>query len=230
MPLHIHGRPSVDFVKAFFLNMGNNKKDGVIFTTVSNGAAELIELERPYRVSVKIVGTTKMLMHCWNNQSVQEKADSKKNSVKKKTDDLESYVLRNEKGFIVIPGLNFCAAIAGAAKSFADPVSPRKSLRDRVKAIVVPEEEYGILNGGVKTWDMLDARRVVIQRAGITRTRPCFFEGWKIEFKLMVLEPEFLQPETLFRLIENAGKFQALGDFRPTFGRFRIESFTHELI
>lgn len=206
--------------------MSVKKNAPVVLESVSNGASDLVALGNPYRATVAIVGTAKMLLHCWNNEAIAEKAAAKKGSAQKKTDDLESYVQRDEKGFIVMPTLNFCAAIREAGKSFPDPASPRKSLRDRLKAIVVPDAEYGRINGGVKTWDAVDMRRVVIQRAGITRSRPAFFEGWQIEFQIMILEPEYLPSELLFQLIENAGKFQAIGDFRPTYGRFRVGSFT----
>jgi len=207
-----------------------DKKGATILQPVSNGAKHMIELTQPYRATVKVLGTAKMLMHCWNNEAIAEKAAAKKGSDKKKTDDLESYLLRNEKGQIVMPTLNFCAGIREAGKSFPDPASPRKSLRDRLKAIVVPESEYGLINGGVKDWDFVDMRRVVIQRAGITRSRPAFFEGWTIEFQIMILEPEYLQPARLFELVESAGKFQGLGDFRPTFGRYRVAKFETEII
>lgn len=201
------------------------------FHGVSNAAKNLISFSEPYQATIKVVGTAKMLMHCWNNAAVAEKAAAKKNSEAKKTDDLESYVLRNEKGVIVMPTLNFCAAIREAGKSFSDPTSPRKSMKDRLKAIIIPVEEYGIMvsadgaNKG-KSWDFVDSRRVVIQRAGITRNRPGFYEGWSITFNIQVIEPEYLQPAKLYEIIDSAGKFQGLGDFRPTFGRFRIEGFS----
>lgn len=198
------------------------------FDPVSNGAKMLIEQSLPYRATVTVVGTAKMLMHCWNNESIAEKSGAKKGSVQKKTDDIERYVLRDEKGRIIMPCLNFCAAIRCAAKSYADPTSPRKSMHDRVRAIVSPDAEFGVINDNATTWDFVDMRRVVIQRAGITRSRPAFYEGWKITFSLMVREPEFLPESLLYEFIENAGKFQGLGDFRPTFGRFRIEKFETE--
>lgn len=203
-------------------------KEGDIINNVSNGAKSMIDATMPYRAKVSITGTSTMLMHCWNNAAIKEKSEAKKNSITKKTDDIENYVLRNDKGLIIVPALNFCAAIRMAAKSYPDPTSPRKSLHDRIKAIVVPDKEYGLMNGGVKTWDFVDMRRVVIQRAGITRSRPAFAEGWSIEFTIMVIEPEFLSPALLSELISNAGKFHGIGDFRPTFGRFRIDSFIVE--
>lgn len=202
--------------------MANKKND--VFQGVSNGASDLLELSQPYTVAIEIQGTAKMLMHNWNNEAIAEKAASKKNSAQKKTDNLESYVLRDDQGRIVIPTLNFCASIREAGKSFADPTSPRKSMRDRLKAIIIPFEEFSIINEGVSTWDFVDTRRVVIQRAGITRSRPGFSEGWKCRFSITVLEPEFLPLPKLLEIIETAGKFQGLGDFRPTFGRYRISN------
>lgn len=198
------------------------KKKAEVFNNVSNGAKELIDMGVPYTIDVTVEGTTKMLMHTWNIEAIDEKAAAKKNSAQKKTDNIESYILRDEKGFIVMPGLNFCASIRNAGKSFADPTSPRKSMFDRLKAIIIPENEFSRINGGVKTWDFIDRRRVVVQRAGITRSRPGFYEGWKITFRITVLEPEFLPLAKLKEIMDSAGKFQGLGDFRPTFGRYRI--------
>lgn len=206
------------------------KKDGDVISPPSNGAKNFIELTQPYRAKIQVVGTTKMLMHCWNIEAIAEKAAAKKGSEVKKTDDLESYVLRDEQGRIVMPTLNFCASIRTAGKSFPDPASPRKSLHDRLRAIVVPEYEFGLVNDGAKTWDFVDMRRVVIQRAGITRSRPAFYEGWTIEFTIMILAPEYLQPARLFELVESAGKFEGLGDFRPTYGRYRVGKFDFEKI
>jgi len=198
------------------------KTKATVFEGVSNGAKEAIDQSAPYTVDITIEGTAKMLMHCWNNEAVNEKAIAKKGSAQKKTDNLESYVLRDEDDYIVIPTLNFCASIRDAGKSFADPASPRKSMRDRLKAIIVPDKEFARINNGQTQWDFVDARRVVIKMAGITRNRPGFYEGWRATFRIMVLEPEFLPLAKLIEITDSAGKFNGLGDFRPTFGRYRV--------
>lgn len=196
-----------------------------VITNVSNGAQDAILSGQPYRATVQIVGTMPLLMHCWNIEAISGKANAQKGSAEKKTDNLESYVLRDDDGFIVMPTINFCASIREAGRKFPDPTSPRKSMRDLLKAIVVPETENALINDGVKVWDAVDQRRVVIQRAGITRSRPMFNTGWTMTFDVMVLEPAYLDRELLFKLIESAGKFQAIGDFRPTYGRFRVGKF-----
>lgn len=208
---------------------GKNGEADVI-DPVSNGAAALIEMEREYIATVKIVGTAKLLLHGWNIESIEEKANSKKNSVKKKTDDIESYLYRNEKNQIIMYTKNFCASIRTAGKKFQDPTSPRKSMYDLLKAIVQPYDEYSLINGGAKTYEYIDRQRVVIQRAGITRSRPAFYEGWEMEFRILISEPEYLSPDKLHEIITRAGRLEGIGDFRPSYGRYRIDNFKTELV
>ena len=202
------------------------KANGTTFVGVSDQNNRTIALMEPYKATIEIVGTAKLLFHCWNSAPPVTKV---KGGASKTYDDLESYVMRDEKGRIVIPTVNFCASIREAGKSYPDPASPRKSMRDRLNAIVVPFNEYGVMVSvdpkNTKHWDFVDSRRACIQRAGITRQRPGLFEGWKTTFEVMVLAPDYLQPEKLHEIIESAGKFQAIGDFRPSHGRYRVTSF-----
>lgn len=191
----------------------------------TNGAAGLKEFETEYIATVKITGTKNLLLHGWNIEAIEEKSKAKKNSAKKKTDDLETYIYRDKSGFIVMPCANFCASIRAAGKKFQDPTSARKSMHDLLKAIVQPHQEFARINDGVKDWEFVDRRRVTVQRAGITRSRPAFWEGWSMEFQIMILEPEYLQPDLLHRIISRAGLLEGIGDHRPTYGTYRIDSF-----
>lgn len=189
----------------------------------SNGASSGIELQQPYRVQVTIEGTAPILFHRWNCESVESKAKAKKGSAEKKTDDVESYVYRNDKRELCIPGEYLRGAIVGAAKFQQDPRSPRKSAADLFKAAVISLTPLASL--GVKDWDFMDKRRVVIQRNAITRSRPAMAEGWKATFILMVNLPEYIDRQMLNSTIAAAGKLIGLGDFRPSFGRFNVIGF-----
>lgn len=189
----------------------------------TNGGANGIELQLPYRVEVTIEGTAPILFHRWNCESVESKAKAKKGSAEKKTDDIESYVYRNEKNELCIPGEYLRGAIVGAAKYQQDPRSPRKSAMDLFKAGIISLTPLASL--GTKDWDLLDKRRVVIQRSAITRSRPCMREGWKATFVLQIQLPEYIDQALLNSTIQAAGRLIGLGDFRPSFGRFSIISF-----
>ena len=189
----------------------------------SNGAENLIELEQPYIASVELTGTADMLFHRWNCEAVEAKANAAKNSKVKKTDDVESYVWRNDDGELCIPTEYVRMAVVMAAKSIQDPRSPRKSGHDLYKASVIGLTNLSSL--GVKDWDYLDKRRVVVQRAGVNRQRPAIKEGWKASFDFLIQTPEYIPPATFHEVLNSAGKFQGVGDFRPSYGRFIVSKF-----
>lgn len=194
-----------------------------VLDPVSNGAAESIKLEQPYVASIVVEGTASILFHRWNNESVEAKSKATKNSAAKKTDDIESYVWRDQDGTLCIPGEYLRRSIIEAARFRQDPRSPRKSAMDLFKAGVVVLTELASL--GVKDWDYLDKRRVTIQRNGITRCRPAMLKGWRAQFEVQVLTPEYIDAHLLNEVTVQAGRLIGLGDFRPTFGRFQVVKF-----
>lgn len=189
----------------------------------TNGGAEVIATGQPYTVNVSVQGMADMLFHRWNCEAVDAKSKAAKNSAAKKTDDIESYVYRNEVGDLCIPGEYFRQSIIHAAKFRQDPRSPRKSAMDLYKAGVVCLTPLASLN--VADWDYLDTRRVVIQRSGVNRTRPAMKVGWRVELQLSVLLPEYIAESDLHSVLETAGRLIGVGDFRPTYGRFGIVGF-----
>lgn len=189
----------------------------------TNGARFTIDETIPYVVEVAIQGTADFLFHRWNNEAVAEKAKAAKGSKAKKSDDIESYVYRNDDGELCIPGEYLRQSIISAAKFRQDPRSPRKSAMDLFKAGVI--SITNLATTGQKQWDYEDHRRVVIQRSAITRTRPALKAGWRCTVQLMVNLPEYITESLLNEVITNAGRLIGVGDFRPTFGRFQIVKF-----
>lgn len=187
---------------------------------VTNGGETAVEASHPYRVQLQIQGACDMLMHRWNPEAVDAKAKAAKNSVAKKTDDIETYVYRNEAGELCLPGEYLRQSICMAAKFRQDPRSPRKSAHDLYKAGVQSLTQLAGL--GTDKWHYEDRRRCVVQRQGINRTRPAMREGWKADFQLIVLTPEYISPTQLHEVTTQAGALIGVGDFRPTFGRFII--------
>lgn len=189
----------------------------------TNGAESCIELQKPYRVLVELEGTCPLLFHRWNNESVEAKSKAKKGSAEKKTDDVESFLWRNSKGEVCIPGEYLRQTVIHAAKYEQDPRSPRKSMMDLMKAALVSLTE--LASTGLKEPDYLDKRRVVIQRNAVTRTRPALREGWRAGFILQVQLPEYVEAQKLNYLIQQGGRIVGLADFRPSFGRFTVTRF-----
>jgi hypothetical protein len=192
-------------------------------SNVSNDAKLDIEIQTPYMIEARIEGTSAMLFHRWSVEAVEEKANAAKGSKSKKTDNVESYIYRDAKGDVAIPSEYFRQAIIHAAKFKQDPRSPRKSAMDLYKAGIATIGELCSL--GVKEPDYMDRRRVVIQRNGITRTRPAMLAGWKCSVSLQVLLPEYINPAMMNETLQYSGRIVGVGDFRPSFGRFMVTAF-----
>jgi hypothetical protein len=190
---------------------------------VTNGALATIDISIPYIVRARIVGVADLLFHRWNCEAVDAKAKSAKGSKAKKSDDLESYVYRDDAGELALPGEYVRQSIIHAAKFRQDPRSPRKSAMDLFKAGVIGLTPLATF--GVKDWDYEHRCRVTIQRNGITRCRPALKAGWTVEVDLMVNLPEYIAPDALQDVLVNAGRLIGVGDFRPTYGRFAIRQF-----
>lgn len=129
----------------------------------SNGGSNGVELQLPYRAQITIVGTAPLLFHRWNCESVESKARAKKGSAEKKSDDVESYVYRTEKGELAIPGEYLRGAIVGAAKYQQDPRSPRKSASDLFKEQCGTARSAligcGTIGSGKVGWAMVNVAR-----------------------------------------------------------------------
>lgn len=190
---------------------------------VSNDGKSAIDTQMPYFVQATLVGVADILFHRWSCEDVAEKAAAAKGSKAKKTDNIESYVYRNEQGHLAVPGENIRQSVILAAKFRQDPRSPRKSACDLYKAGLVAMTE--LCSFGIKDWHYEHKCRVQIQRNAITRTRPALKKGWTCKVVLMVNVPEYIRPDDLCDVLTNAGRLCGLCDFRPTYGRFQVREF-----
>lgn len=205
----------------------------VIGPLPTNDAAALLAFQLPYSVEFTIQGVCPIIFHRWSNESVAEKSAAKKGSAAKKSDDVESYVYRDDAGFICIPGTYVHASISskkeGAGRYFQDPRSPRKSAADLYKAAAIPTTLLApILDAnGKKTrkWDALDERRMVVGQAAITRQRPCFNAGWQAKFTFDITLPEYVNDQDFLAVLALAGRAVGIADSRPTYGRFQVVNF-----
>jgi hypothetical protein len=66
---------------------------------------------------------------------------------------------------------------------------------------------------------------VQVQRNAITRIRPAIKAGWEATFVMLVNLPEYVSPEMLLGLVNDAGRLNGIADFRPTYGRFQVTGF-----
>lgn len=201
-------------------------KIGLDERQTDNGAKNLVDATKPYRAQITLKGVAPILFHRWDCEKIAATGAAAKGSKSKKIDDVPSYVYRTETGHLGVPGINFTASLQEAARYESDPRSPRKSLRDLIKAAVQPLDIIAPFEPKRKDWDYEDKQRAPVQRQGITRVRPALKEGWMISFIVLVTLPQYITPELLVKLANQAGLIAGLCDHRPTYGRFTVSGFS----
>jgi hypothetical protein len=177
-------------------------------------------------IECEITGIAPLLQ----NKFDVDKHGANKSKQKKKTydptEEAEKLVHRDENGIVVEPSEHIYAALVKTSSSFV--FEGKKSFKDITRAGVLIEPFYIPLldkdGNSRKTWDEIDARGVVIQRARVVKWRPAYHIGWKLRFKLIIIDDDNLSVSTLNEIITKAG-MNGIGDYRPRFGRFIVTSF-----
>jgi len=174
------------------------------------------------KLTVTISGVRPLLMH--SPQSIGSEKSSKKSSNYDPEEEAKNGLYIGKDGVIGVPGLAVLAALRKAATEHKAKGRGRKTLKDFVYSGIQIDEE--LIRITPQEWEV-DARPAVVQRARIMRWRPKFTD-WKLTFTISIVDPSVWDPITVLNVLEDAGKFVGLLDFRPLFGTFKVESFVGE--
>jgi len=170
------------------------------------------------RYLVEIKGVKPLLMHAPTGIGDNPKLRRGEHLPPEK--EAEQYLYKDPEGNIIIPSINIKAMLRDAGRNYK--VSGRRTtFGAMIRAGIDVEPFYVPLkhNG----WEV-DVRSVVVQRSRIPRARPRFDE-WSLEFTIVNKDPTILLRDTMKRIVEDAGKWYGLGDFRPEFGLFEVVKF-----
>ena len=128
----------------------------------------------------------------------------------------------SKDGVPIQPAVHIEGAIIKAARDFK--MKGRKTYSDFCKAsLIILEREIPFDNDQADKW-VIDEQPVVINRARVLCWRPRWDE-WSFHFTIRNLQPSMLDDVTLRQILEKAGNFIGVGDFRPKFGRFEVVEF-----
>jgi len=168
---------------------------------------------------VKIEGTRPLLMH--NPVDIGNKPNLRRGEHLDPKVEAESYLYKDENGNIVIPARMVKACIRGAGRNYTVRGRGKTTFGAMIRAglDILPENIPLIHNG----WKV-DIQTVVVQKNRIPRARPRFDE-WALEFKIVNKDPTIIHFDTLKKILEDAGKYYGLGDYRPEFGLFKVVKF-----
>jgi len=170
-------------------------------------------------VRVKIRGTCDYLQH---RRPLEEEDDSKRSGEIDHSKDWETAVYLDPEIGCFIPSKQLRASIVRSAVNFKiSGKGGRKTFKDLINATIEVEPDKIPL--GKEKPDYVHEEWVRIQRNQILRRRPAYKKGWEVEFTLLILD-EQMPAERLKEILEYAGRFVGVGDWRPHFGRYEIIS------
>ena len=135
--------------------------------------------------------------------------------------EAEKSIYKNAEGEIYIPSAQIEGAMIKAAVNEKIPGKRGKTYKNLVKGFVFIEPDQIIITP--QDWEM-DARAVVVQRNRVVRYRPRF-DKWKLAFDLVINEEDQIPNEVIKRILDSAGRYTGIGDYRPKFGRFMVTKF-----
>lgn len=171
------------------------------------------------KIDVKVKGTAPLLMNKFTDTSQDPGKSSRGKKVYEPADEAEKKAYRTAEGKLYLPGTHFKASMVKAGADIK--MTGRKTCKDFIKAglfvvdeeIILDQQEYEI-----------HSEPVVIQRARVMSWRPKF-KQWSCSFTIELLDEDYLNPSLVKQVLESAGRFKAVGDHRPEYGRFEIVDF-----
>jgi len=182
----------------------------------------------------KLTGVRPMLMHNGRlanplDPYVQEL--KKLTGIRKKTDEILARIMELEaRGGCYETDEGLLGQQTEAVwASFYEAAKAYRRGKDLERALIpIPETVPLQINGElvsaddfVKDLDNIDYRSVVVSRSRVMRSRP-LADNWEAVHTMELLE-DIVDEETLYPIIERAGRVVGLGDFRPRFGTFTAE-------
>jgi hypothetical protein len=170
-------------------------------------------------LDVVIKGTRPLLMHSTAGM-LKPKSNKVKSSEHDPIEEAKDCLYLNDAKKICVPSMAVLSAMRKAATQLKKAGAGKKTLKDFVFSglqiesdmIELPDQKYEI-----------DIRPVVIMRSRIMRARP-LFKNWELSFKVNIIDEQTWDAGMVRQVLEEAGKYQGLLDFRPLFGTFEVLS------
>lgn len=171
------------------------------------------------KVKVKVNGVAPLLMNKFTDTSQDPAQTNRGKKQYNPAEEAEKKTYRDEKGKLYIPSTHFKASMVKAGADIKH--SGRKTCKEFIKAGIFIEPEQIILD---QQEYEVHSEPVVIQRARVMSWRPKF-KKWSCSFVIEIADSEMLNPTLVKQVLEASGKYKAVGDHRPEYGRFTVEKF-----
>lgn len=172
-------------------------------------------------VDVTVRGTAPLLQHRFaEGDKMNDDAPIRKSGKKSYESEALNSLYLLEGGIVFQPSSHIEGAIQKAAVNFQIGGRGKKTYKDLTKSALLVSPEC--IRRKIQEYE-IDRRAVIVNRARVMRERPMFRE-WELDFEIHLLDPQ-LKPEAVRTILEHAGAYVGIGDYRPKFGRFSVLKF-----
>jgi hypothetical protein len=176
------------------------------------------------KIKVTIQGTTPLLFNRFRDVQIEGK--SKKRTGAMAESEIEDKLYQDEKGKTLLPSVYLKNCIVEASKQFKI-VGKGKSTYSKLVASTVDIAPFMIeLDAG--KYEVFRISAVNPMTRGRMMTERPKYNKWEATFEI-VLNDEQLDVSVINEILESAGKYVGIGDWRPQtkgmFGKFMITSF-----
>jgi hypothetical protein len=172
-------------------------------------------------LEVEVRGIAPLLMHRYPEENGAPKSTRRTGAPNWESEaESAKYVLPD--GTLYQPSTHIEGALIKSASNFLIAGRGKRTYKDLIKgALVVLPEAIPHVHRDHK----VDARLVVnpSTRGRIMRYRPRL-DRWSLAFTIHILD-EQLSTETVQQILDHAGRYVGIGDYRPKFGRFTVAKF-----
>jgi len=169
------------------------------------------------KFEVEIRGTRPLLMHSAEGMITGEELAKKDRGTNV---EAEMCLYKDENGKICCPSIIVLSALKNSAVNFLVGGKGKKTFKNYIySGVGIEGENIEIISNNWKP----DKKTVVIGGSRILRVRPRF-DNWSMKFSMEILS-EVITPAILKTMLEHAGKFSGLMDFRPLYGLFEVTKF-----
>lgn len=126
---------------------------------------------------------------------------------------------------------------ANIQRMIRDAAALRRKGKDILRAVVFEQDKFPLIYVGPRDPESLFKsenpsfklrKTVVVQRSRVVRTRPMFTD-WSLDFSFLVDE-SVIDDTELAQYLHDAGRFVALSDWRPLYGKFEVTSVESEKV
>ncbi|MBI5788545.1 MAG: hypothetical protein HZA78_06810 [Candidatus Schekmanbacteria bacterium] len=181
-------------------------------------------------VNVKVQGISPLLQHRYVFTDEKEEAAKKRSGKKDYSEEWKSALYWDNELGVIQPAGHLEAAMIKAAVNFQIVGKGKKTYKDLFKSAVFVSPDYiphglkgskeDLVQEGRLT---IDKRLVRVNNSGVERLRP-MLKNWLLEF-MIEIHDEQISADTVHQVLEHAGRYVGIGDFRPKFGRFSVVKF-----